>query len=346
MEFKKTEGSIVSLENRTSISIDEMLGIVVCVVSDCYKNLDIKDVTDMSITDPKQMVLNLNAVATMLLRAANSNADAFNELKSTMSQKIIGTVQQLAVVESQYSNVSVDVTDLISKESTLKKKVDDLAAIEKEYRRLVEECDSLQKKINLLSDIKLDEIRQRRDSLSAEVAKRQGQRDGLSKEIEGLEQSLNGLNTGIQEDKVQIESINGKIDNAKTEKIRLEGIIANLQKELDEIEKWNREFPEIHKGMLDESKRHEAMMAQLRTSMNGIFSDEFLKDNLFSKTENVAELTPQNYPDLSVVTGKINSVDDLRAWSDAVMKRIQGLLAVYQEELRRLVECSKNIYEQ
>lgn len=340
MEFKKTEGSIVTLKNKTSISVDEMLGLVVCAVSDCYKNIGVKDVSGMQVADQKQMILNLNAIASMLLQAANGNAGAFGELKSSISQKIDGTVRQLNDVNAEYDKTSVQVKSLVEEEAQLSSRKKALEDKMREYRKLEAECEQLQESINDLSNASIDEIREKRDGLASDLTERQKRKDGLETEVRKLEEYLKAAQAAVTSADGKRAAIKNSISDAKKERERLEKSIEQLRSDLEEVEKWNREFPEIHKAMLEESKSHESMMAQLRTSMNGIFSDEFLTENLFSQSGNLEKLTPDNYPDLNVVTGKISSVADLKAWSENVMKRIQSLMSIYQEELRRLVECS------
>lgn len=340
MEFKKTEGSIVALKDKASISIDEMLGLVVCAVSDCYKNIGVKDVSGMQVADPKQMILNLNAIASMLLQAANGNAGAFGELKASISQKIEATLHQLDEVNDEYGKTSVHVKTLVEEETQLSSRKKVLEEKMREYRQLESECKKLQASIEELSNASIDEIKEKRDALAADLSERQKRKEGLESEVRKLEADLKDAQDAVTSADGKRAEVKNSISAAEKEKARLEESIEQLRKDLEEVEKWNREFPEIHKAMLEESKSHESMMAQLRTSMNGIFSDEFLTENLFSQSGNIEKLTPENYPDLSVVAGKISSVADLKAWSDGVMKRIQSLLYVYQEELRRLVECS------
>lgn len=345
MEFRKTEGSIVALKNKSSVSVDEMLGLIVCAVTDCYKNNGVKDVTGMGIKDPKQVVLTLNAVASMLLQAASGNADDFNELKASASRKVEATIHELNDVSDDYSKTSKDIKELIDEKEKLEKKKVELETEKREYTRLERECEKLRADIVALSDADIDEIRAVRDKLVEELTERQGQKNNLDGEVSKLQTSLKEADGAVKAAEALRTDLKNSIASAEQEKERLEGVIAKLNIVLEEVEKWNREFPEIHKTMLEESKRHETMLAQLRTSMNGIFSDAFLTENLFSKTGKPEELTPENYPDLSVVSGKINSVADLKAWADGLMKRIQGLIAIYQEELKRLVVCIDSVFE-
>ena len=345
MAFEKTEGSIVALRNKPSVSVNEMLGLVVCAVRDCFNKNRVNDVAHMSVADPRQMVLSLNAIASMLLQAANENANAFTELKDSMRQNIEATISELSEVGNEYDRTSKDIKEMVDEEKKLEQKKAELEAETREYARIKKECDKLRDDIAALSDADIDEIKAERDKLAEELTERRNRKNHLDGEVSQLQTSLKETDGAVRAAEALRADIKNRIVSSEQEKKRLEDVIAKLKTDLDEAEKWIREFPEIHKTMLEESKRHETMMAQLRTSMNGIFSDRFLAENLFSKTGKPEKLTPENYPDLNVVSGKINSVADLQIWADGLMKRIQSLIAIYQEELKRLVECGDSIAE-
>ena len=104
-------------------------------------------------------------------------------------------------------------------------------------------------------------------------------------------------------------------------------------------------FKDENFRMIEFSEKYSALYAQIYTSINSIFNESYIRENLFAAKGN-NDFKAMEYPDLSIMETPINNVEDLRAWLHAIENRIKGLLTVYQDQLKSLVECSKNITEE
>ena len=234
MEFYKTQGSIIALKEKSSIDINELFGLIICVVSDCYKSLGVKDVSGMRAGDPKQMVLGLNSIASMLLKASDENAETIEELKTAIRGKIDETKALLQDANKQFSEISDSIGEQQAQEIALRDKLTGLENKKLEYERYAEECGNLQAIIDELSDENIEKIRKNMEKMEENVQERRKLRDELDLKIQEQSLLLNEQEKATAEKSSKLKEIQKRVSEAKKE---VEKIAYNPRDHVDDEQK-------------------------------------------------------------------------------------------------------------
>ena len=102
----------------------------------------------------------------------------------------------------------------------------------------------------------------------------------------------------------------------------------------------------MHFEMEKNIKEYSLRYWEIYLILNCIFNEEFILNNIISLKEARTKLMTENYLDLGLFVCEIKNYNGLRRWLDALQKRIESRIDVYQEELRKIHDCRSVITEE
>ena len=205
-------------------------------------------------------------------------------------------------------------------------------------------------KIKELNDIKLLGVEEKRDRLKSDLQNRQNRYIVIVKDITSIEAEIATIEAKINKKKdenIKISDIKKEkemeYELLSKEKKSLELTLCELEQKKNECDNWIKNFRTIHSEMEKNIEEYTARYREIYLVVNCFLNEEFIRNHLFSNHEGQITLAKDNYPDLDLLTGEIKDVDAFRRWLDALQKRIESLIDVYQEELRKIHDCSSVI---
>lgn len=195
----------------------------------------------------------------------------------------------------------------------------------------IQEIKNLQSRKNMLSEEK-QRLEQKND-----------EREKLKEECEALQIKITAEKAAAE--KTEKEKLQKQLeyDNILAKKKELEEKVQYYKQQKAECDAWILKYETEHAKIMQNCEEYAAKYAQIYTAINSIFREQYLKEHLYAMTDNGAELTPDNYPEIALFPERIDSLDTFQIWQDAMQTRIEGLLTVYQEALQKLAECTSRM---
>ncbi|HCS73580.1 MAG TPA: hypothetical protein DIW17_06880 [Clostridiales bacterium] len=350
MSFERTKGSMASLSNQTEISFDSMLDMLVCVSQDVFEHNGVNDARDIPVGDQTLLLRKEYSLVRMLLFSYESNKNALSEFGSSLRERYIQAVRELENVLVDISSIKVDVEKEENKRNELSRKQKELNYERGHLLHVKEDCDELQRQIDILNDPELDAMAEAKEKMQNELAERKAKHQELSeqqaeiqKSIDELNACLQNLNDTISEYQNAAKALKEDEDSKLREKNGLEQGIENIKRKLNEYQRWIEEFPELNKSINDSYAEMKARYTMIFNAFNSVKSDNFIKETLFAVPGTSNALSTDNYPDLNVVNNKISNMDGLITWFETIGSRIEGLISLYERMLAAMVGQSENI---
>jgi novel protein (fragment) len=351
MSLERTYKSLANLENEKHITASQMFDFMVGFVSEIYKHNGIKGISGLDMGDRENLVFNAFALCDMLLSVVNSHQEVILMQDDALALQNI--FSQIEDIHKKLSVKSEEIQDLKLKREEL---VEASEKLQKETQALLEvkkECDSLEDKIKELNDIKLLGVEEKRDSLKNDLRTRQNKHSIIVENIKSIEAEIAVMEAELKKKKdenIKISDIKKEkeleFELLSKEKKSLELTLCELEQKKNECDSWIKNFRTIHSEMEKNIAEYSARYREIYLALNCIFNEEFIRDHIFSVKEAQTKLITENYPDLGLFVCEIKNFNDLRRWLDALQKRIESLIDVYQEELRKIHDCSSVITEE
>ncbi len=353
MSFERTFGSLDNMRKKTSVSLDAMLGTLVCVVQDVLEYNQMSDAKAMKADNQKELMKSNAALTQMILSAYYANEQGLSEFTTAFQEKVKSLKQKMEDVNRQVSDALAREKELSEGEALLQAQLEQYHEKKEKLSRL--ECDikSMQEEISVLSDVNLDAIVQQKDELEKELTCRRerekaltGERAQVQGQVDEVKERIADAEKNLLLLKQSLESWQEKEAEKRETKERAEKQIADLKNQVEELQKWIENSDGIQKKLEDEYKELESKFAILSNAFNSLKSDEFIRETLYQIPGAAQHLAKANYPDLAVAEGKIETPGELWEWYDQLDGRIHSLLTIYEKTMKELVTQAGKITEE
>ena len=357
MSFIGTEGSIKNLSSKQRISMEDLFEMLLVVTTDIMDHNKVEEISDVEVDDAHRFVLNSLALGEMFAEALDLNKNLIANESHTAQDKYRDFINQFNDLVQAVKDVRNDIEKAESKREELAQKQKDLEIERGPLVKIVEECDQIQSRIDFLSDPVLDNAEKTRDQLQTELQQRQNSFDALEMQkkemkiqLDRVQSELDRVNEDILNLNKSIERLSEEKRTKEEDKNGLELGLQNLKDKVAKLDEWLKEYPELSKKISaecqaksDEQKDKQAEIAVLFNAFTSSFNDEFLRATLYKKPESLEELSVDNYPDLNLMPGEIKSFEELKSCVNSISSRVNGLIAVLEQALTKVIEESQKI---
>lgn len=186
-------------------------------------------------------------------------------------------------------------------------------------------------------------MEKKRDDLRRKLQQRAGHHEEILTQISNYNEKIAIENTKTEALEQELAKKESDCRQALEKKNQLEQTIQKLAEQKLSYEAWILECSTKKEQMMQNCEEYMAKYSQIRTAVNSILNEDYIRQHLYFQTGDSANLAAGHYPDLMIFPNRIDSPDALRKWLDTIQNRIGSLLAVYQEQLKKLVECSSRM---
>lgn len=148
----------------------------------------------------------------------------------------------------------------------------------------------------------------------------------------------------LKEKEIEYHKIKKDCDDAQEKQRNLENSISELSQKKDRCDEWINNFPQLKASLEKSSEEYNSKYRQIYKAINSIFNEKYIKENLmeaYGGNENI-----EINPDLSIIQKKIENIDDFKNWLKEIQNRIEGLLEIYQKQLKNIVKLSETMTEE
>lgn len=338
MSLERTRKSIARLEGMKNITTAQMLDAITRFVRETFVHNGVGHISQMDQGSREELIICAYALSEMLLSVTGQNQETINGQDDAA---------ELQAVFSQMNQLHADLAEKKREIKTLQNQKTVLSVQKKELerqkdagRKIEKECKSLEEDIKKLKETALPGIEKKRDELEAELekcnrhyAEVKHQADVYSKKItQELETAQNA----------EKEKAKKKLEYSRLleQNKDLEKAVQDYENKKKEYEAWVRECKARRVQMFQNSEEYAARCFQIYTAVNSIFNEGYIKEHLYCQAKKGMIPAADDYPDFALFPDQIDSLDTFQKWLDTIQGRIEGLLAVYQEELKRMAECT------
>ena len=214
MSFESTSTSIKNLSGRDKITLDLLFEMMVCVAQDIQKYNNVTDLSVTPVGDQSVLLKNACNVMQLALSAYTKNKEGMSEYSSSIQERFAIVADDMKKALSEAEELKKRIEDGEAKERELETKRDELELSRGHLLKVGEECDDLQRQIDILSDSALDKKAEEKKKLDAELSQRTIKADNLDKDIgklrtgnEALKNSINGQMLNYELDKEQVYDV-------------------------------------------------------------------------------------------------------------------------------------------
>lgn len=134
MRFERTGSSIRNLSQGT-VSLEDMLDMMICVRRDACEANGIKKVSEMRVNNPEKALVKMTSLMEMLLQIYKANGEKFQE-DEEFSAEVSRTSQQIMELNAKYSEIAAKLSqaesDLENAKRSAAQKRQELAEAENE----------------------------------------------------------------------------------------------------------------------------------------------------------------------------------------------------------------------
>ena len=350
MSFERTRNSIDNLSSRDSITLDLLFEMMVCVAQDIMNYNNSTDLSDTPIGDQSVLLKKVYNLMQLTLSAYTKNKEGMSEFGSSIQERYAKLVDDMNSVLSEVAEVKEHIEKAEAKKVELQTKQAELQNLSGHLLTIGEECEALQRQIDILSDSALDEKATEKEKLVADLSERKTK-------VEALEKEKSELRTKIDEAHEKIETIKNTIltlqgeetalgdeeNSLLMEKNGLEKGIENLKQKLKEYKEWIDNYPAMSEQVRTEHDEEKAKITTMLNALNSALSENFLKENLFKTSGATENCAVENYPDYVVAETHFENTQELQQWFNDMSERINGLINVYETMLRNFVNQSDKL---
>lgn len=350
MSFESTKRSIENLSKREVITLDLLFDMLVRVSMDVMEHNNTGDLCDVAINDYDEFLINVYNLTQITNSLCTKNKEAFLDIDSftqkeyeEMVETMNGLLTDLSGIKEKIENSRAKKRELQAKQLKLQESRGHLLTID-------EDCEALQRQIDVLSDSALDEKAKEKEKLEVDLSERKTRADVLEKEKSELRAKIDEVNEKIETIKNTIltlqaeETALGDEENSLLlEKNGLKKGIENLKQKLKEYKEWIDNYPAMSEQVRTEHDEEKAKITTMINALNSALSESFLKENLFKTSGATDNCSVENYPDYVVAEAHFKNIQELQQWFNDMSERINGLINVYETMLRNFVNQSDKL---
>ena len=353
MSFERTKGSIANLSNGTEVSLDSLLDMLVCAAQDVMEHNRTSDLATVNVGDRGVLLKKEYNLLQMLLSIYEANKSGLSEFSASIQDKYGRLVAELNDVLSEISESKNAIEKAESKGDELQRKYDELHKTRAHLLTIGEECERIQRQIDVLSDPALDEMERKKAEMQLDLSQRKGKVEKIETEKDEIQKQLDNVALRTQELKELIEKLQTMTEQKQDEenellreKNGLEKGIENLKAKLKEYQNWLDNFAAMEESIRNDHDEKKARITMAINAFNSVMSEEYIKSVLFHESACANGLTIDEHPDASVVAVSIMNVDDLNKWFVAMKERIEALIDIYENALASIVKKSETITDE
>ena len=349
MSFERTRNSIDNLSSRDSITLDLLFEMMVCVAQDIMNYNNATDLSNTPIGDQSVLLKKVYNLMQLTLSAYTKNKEGMSEFGSSIQERYAKLVDNMSGVLSEVAEVKEHIEKAEAKKVELQTKQAELQNLRGHLLTVGEECEALQRQIDVLSDSALDE------KAIAMIQQKEAEEKKAKADL--LEKEKSELRTKIDEAHEKIETIKNTIltlqaeetalgneeNSLLMEKNGLEKGIENLKQKLKEYNEWIDNYPAMSEQVRTEHDEEKAKITTMLNALNSALSEDFLKENLFKTSGATENCAVENCPDYVVAEAHFENIQDLQQWFNDMSERINGLINVYETMLRNFVNQSDKL---
>lgn len=350
MSFERTRNSIDNLSSRDSITLDLLFEMMVCVAQDIMNYNNATDLSDTPIGDQSVLLKKVYNLMQLTLSAYTKNKEGMSEFGSSIQERYAKLVDNMNGVLSEVAEVKEHIEKAEAKKVELQTKQAELQNLRGHLLTVGEECEALQRQIDVLSDSALDEKAKEKEELEVKLSEKKAKADLLEKEKSELRTKIDEAHEKIETIKNTIltlqaeETALGDEENSLLlEKNGLEKGIENLKQKLKEYKEWIDKYPAMSEQVRTEHDEEKAKITTMINALNSALSESFLKENLFKTSGATDNCSVENYPDYVVAEAHFENIQELQQWFNDMSERINGLINVYETMLRNFVNQSDKL---
>lgn len=350
MSFESTKRSIENLSKREIITLDLLFDMLVRVSMDVMEYNNTNDLCNTPIDDCDELLVNVYNLTQIMMLLCTENKGRFSEVDSFTQKEYEELFNEMNDVLSELSGTKEKIEKVREKKRELRIKQSELQESRGHLLTASEDCESLQRQIDELSDSVLDEKAKEKELLENDLSQRKLNAETLEKEKSELQAEVDKASEQIQSIKNFIltlqkekEELCDEENSLLKEKNGLEKGIENLKLKLKEYEEWIKNYPTMSKQVQAEHDEGKAKITAMINAFNSAVADTFLKETLFKTVGAAENLSVENYPDCAIAKAHIESIQELQTWFDGMSKRINGLIEVYGTMLRAVVNQSDKL---
>lgn len=337
MSLERTRKSIENLEQKPHITAAQMFDAITRFVRETFVHNGAEDITQMAQGSREDLILHTYALSEMLLSVIEQNQDIIGKQEDAAQLQDI--FSQIGKTRDDLAEKSREIKKLQSQKALLSEKKEKLEQKQKDGWKLKKECDALEKEIDKLNDAAFDDMKQKQEALAEELKQRTMRQEEMHQQICVYHKKIEEETEAAQNAEKEKKKTESEYQRALEQKKDLEKAVRDYAAKKKECEAWILECKTANAQMLQNSEEYTAKCVQIYTAVNSIFHEQYIREHLYTQTGDGSKLTPDTHPDFALFPEQIDSLDSFQTWLDAIQKRIEGLLDVYQEALGSLTEC-------
>lgn len=350
MSFDRISNSIENLSAQETITLDLLFDMMVCVSQDVMAHNKISDLSDTPVGEQSVLLKKVYNLMNITLAIYNKNKEGISSFGSSIQDRYIKLVDEMNGVLSEIKKVNQEVKNAENKEEELKTESEKLQIFRGHLLEVFDECEKLQKQIDLLSDPILDEKEKEKVRLETELNIRKETSNSLDEslrvireEFEELMQRIDTTNKSIIELNGQKQSLENEENELLITKNGLEKGVENIKYKLEVYNEWIKNYPVMSEQISKEFNDTKEKIGLMINAVNSTISESYLKDNLFRISDKTDIFDIENYPDCNVAETHFENIDEMQDWFDKMKERINSLVDVYEKMIVTLVKESDKL---
>lgn len=183
MSFERTRGCIENLSGQEKIALDEMLDMLVCVTQDVLAYNNEADVRDLPVSNQSLLLKKEYNLMQMLVLIDRENQSGLEEFGKGIQERYRNYIAEIEQTEAELAE---KIALAEEKEAELKSRNDKLMEERGHLLTVEEECETLHKQIETLSDTYLDKLAEEKVQLEEELKQREEKRIELEAELTAM----------------------------------------------------------------------------------------------------------------------------------------------------------------
>lgn len=327
MSFDRTIAGIDSIKQRSSISVDELYDIIVCVLEDVYEIGGVEGISQLPINNEELYARKMNRIASALSNSFEENREALQTLRENLKERCNSHNEAILSIQSELAAVSSDILKANEIKEELERQQRKLNEERGYLLTIADENERLKKEIERLSDPALDKMSEENRALKGEAEERQRKETELQAEKGKLVTLVDGIVD-------RISKLNSEISGLKNEEKRQKGI----EDETKEIKRGYEIGIEKIKGKIEELKE----WIKNVSSTQGKLNDEKTElQNRVNILVSVWNKFAQNEQGIRIL--KKEEYDEIPKWFENKVDEINRAIMEIQVRIKTLIEESEKL---
>lgn len=340
IQFRETMENITYLaESGCPISSEGLYSLLQFVIDDVYEFNQGLGRKTMEAGNPRELVLAIRGILKEAIQALGDNEEGLRQLTARTREECRELLDQARSQKEQLDKIreTLDARDKVRAEWSEQCKV--LEAEQAKRREVEQECEALQARAAQLNDGVLADKEALRDSLRTDLSDREKRNAALQTSINALEKALAGAQQEEAQKSEKQQKLQASVDELTRRIAELNGKAAFWRSERERFSKDVQEAERNNSLVSEQSKQY----ATIYTALNATLHDPILRENLFTLAGAGESLSVEAIPDMGEIGTKIESIEELDHWAAGIQARIEGLISIYQAQLRKIVELSERV---